>query len=641
MTHPGLAKLQHYALGELAAAERLVVDQHLESCARCRRLVKEEQRLDEMIVGSLGGTPSHGDEQAAFSRLWAAVDAESDLQTSELTEREKVPAGQPRLVETPESVDRRAASFWPLAVAAAALFAILWGAKEQRGGSGAVTNVVAEGSATSETAPLEDGGDWDPVDPARLELARLTAGAVLQGADEQFPFEMQAFRMACEEGLAPLRLQGWSVSALVRGLALGNDAGASGGAMRYAALDSSTYLVLARALDSEARVDDALAVLETSGVDAEASAALVKALERVAGAALEEEGLSATRGRQALEILAVGEGPRLDRAWGRLSDQFRSKLSRSRDSEQTIQWIEDVARIWPAEEAVAVLENAAEQTGLREAAASAFVRNADRLGKGAARRLDALLAREQEMPELLSWCVTASVDDVTPVLVRALEDGRLPGDILPALLSLGGTEVVVGLQGLWRDTPLVSRRTRYLDALTQLFRADAALVSSYAEMVPLESAAQLAELAAALPGDARHGLLTTALKATQGSMDLGGHRANLLVALGRLGTEDDGRELIDWVGALSPGDSVLPLAWAAAGRLAPEAAAEAWDARVGDPRLLSKVVGAASRRMDSEQQPSARILAPLSAALARAASRGPTELNALPMSQSPTMEDLP
>jgi len=384
-----------------------------------------------------------------------------------------------------------------------------------------------------------------------------------------------------------------------------------------------------------------LAVLETSGVDAEASAALVKALERVAGAALEEEGLSATRRRQALEILAVGEGPRLDRAWGRLSDQFRSKLSRSRDSEQAIQWIEDVARIWPAEEAVAVLENAAEQTGLREAAASAFVRNADRLGKGAARRLDALLAREQEMPELLSWCVTASVDDVTPVLVRALEDGRLPGDILPALLSLGGTEVVVGLQGLWRDTPLVSRRTRYLDALTQLFRADAALVSSYAEMVPLESAAQLAELAAALPGDARRGLLTTALKATQGSMDLGGHRANLLVALGRLGTEDDGRELIDWVGALSPGDSVLPLAWAAAGRLAPEAAAEAWDARVGDPRLLSKVVGAASRRMDSEQQPSARILAPLSAALARAASRGPTELNALPMSQSPTMEDLP
>ena len=74
MTHPGLAKLQHYALGELAAAERLVVDQHLESCARCRRLVKEEQRLDEMRRRMSGDTGSkRGMSKAEYDKAVAEM----------------------------------------------------------------------------------------------------------------------------------------------------------------------------------------------------------------------------------------------------------------------------------------------------------------------------------------------------------------------------------------------------------------------------------------------------------------------------------------------------------------------------------------------------------------------------------------
>jgi anti-sigma factor RsiW len=63
MTHPGSAKLQRYTLGELSAEARLAVDGHLANCPRCRQLVEEERQLDELIIGSLGGTPTATDAE--------------------------------------------------------------------------------------------------------------------------------------------------------------------------------------------------------------------------------------------------------------------------------------------------------------------------------------------------------------------------------------------------------------------------------------------------------------------------------------------------------------------------------------------------------------------------------------------------
>ena len=127
MTHPGFAKLQRYSLGELSTDERLSVDHHVQSCARCRKLVEEEQRLDEWVIGSLAGTPSRGEEEGARARRRAAGGGETSGPRVARRTRPSVAPLPPILAGPAEPQPaRRTAGWWPLAAAAAALIAVVW-----------------------------------------------------------------------------------------------------------------------------------------------------------------------------------------------------------------------------------------------------------------------------------------------------------------------------------------------------------------------------------------------------------------------------------------------------------------------------------------------------------------------------------
>ncbi len=452
-------------------------------------------------------------------------------------------------------------------------------------------------------------------------------------------------------------------------------------ALRHAATSAAGYSVLARALALEAHVDDALAVLESAGLGPQlgTSGALVHELEkrvlpgalwdwvtqtegddtRLAIQAIPVANNSAwnTRRANALALLRQAEGSRVERSWARLADEMLSGLERLKTARAAEPLLRELASLWPAERALGVLQQLSQdapQAGeWRETLCrSLFLEHADRLDDATVRRVDNLLSEGRSVSTLLEWCVAADVRGIVPSLVRSLENERQDLDWTPglespglgarnaqsalvALVAIGGPEAAAALHGLWRDTPSHSRSTVFLEALASVLKASPPLASQFGGALVYRDSELVVELAEALSDSARKGLLVGALRgfdempmdsaANDGApRSVGWHetqraasRSGLLVSLGRMGTVAEGQQLLAWIETQPADEPLLPLAWAAAGHIAPTEAFAAWNAHGGDSRVLSEVVEDASPQLAAAAVPARRILAPLSAAIAR------------------------
>jgi hypothetical protein len=597
MRHVGEARLQQFILDELDVESRLRIEQHMASCTECRRRLGVEQKLDEWLLESVPMSLPGAAEQS-LSRLWASIDqAPGRPDPSSASTR----SGRPAL-------RRSLAPWWPAAAAAAAVMLLWW----------------LDGAALD--APVGDGRDElpfvshsepairpvsvqvsEPVDPVRLADAQRRTADVLLAAESAWPAARVQFDEACHEGFANLRREGWPVSSLVRGWALGDDPLVARAALRYAACDAATWGVLAAGLEGDGlRVEAVLSLLQQDVTPVEDCLALNRALERRAA--------SPKADGRCVPLLAAASGPRSERALTRLLERRLDRTLGDPGSDSAAEALLQIVALLPADQALVALMRAGSEPPQASAMRAAFLARVTTDRHACVRALEAALEQRDRGPVLLDWSLAAELHELVPSLLARLEGD--PGDaaVLSTLVALGGLEVAEGLAQLW-EAEFGSQAETFRLGLVDVLNADADVARLLGRQLADSGSEPARRLADALPYELVMPLLFGCLSGQAAEQDGSGHQAGLLVAMARMGRRQDAGDLIDWIGTRAHDDPLLALAWAAAARLDRAGAGEAWGALGYDPGSLNQVARATNRRFLSSSIPSDRLLTPLRRAL--------------------------
>lgn len=644
--HPSDHRLVQWALDELAADEHAALERHLEGCAACRVRADAERALDELVVAS-ALSPAPGESERVLARFWQALDATVPEQQS-LDEDRGPDAAGPR-PDAPVGL-----RLLPWMAAAAALLLAIWawapsadapsdlgrsafvdgsdrsagdeGVRDaadadSRSEPGAVAAGVAPDASDGSAASIEAGQDEPlqsvPFDAERLASARLRVGEVLSAADELYPFRDESFAGACDEGLLALRREGWPVTNLLRGLALGDDDLLAEAALRLALLESSSRRIVVAALERPGRAATALTLLRERQVDVDDSPATLAALERLA---LDDD--PALR-LDALAVLAAQDGPGSARSLGRLVDESTRSLPSGRRRAEALDALVSLLEDAPARFAVPAA------LALRERAPDAAERVDPLLRRrcvtdraASVEALRAALEADRPPSGVTDLVADAGLDELVPALLRGAGRRASAPDAacLRALVALGGRRAAAGLFQLWLEQGDHAARGALGDALAELVLRDPLVLRELGAAAGDGDLDDLIAFAEGLPAGARTVPLWAAL-VTRPDGDRPGRPETLLAALARLGDGDDGRALLAWL-AVRPGDEHLaPLAWAAAGSLAPRDAERAFAAAGRDPRALRDAARTAQARFRVDELPSHSQLSDLRRALQRV--RGP------------------
>lgn len=640
-SHPRESQLLSFAMGELDASATDAVAEHLSECERCERVVAAEQRLDELVLKAapvLGGDSA----ERALAALWARVDAEAgeageagddqafgppsaapappaeaDAPSSNL----QLPRPSPTTSATPRW--RRLAAAAALLITTGAL--AWWGTRANAPGGVAhddgstdklvevdtpasdPTDTEAPGHAPSPADALTStaeqlaavdtpppGGFSAPaVDVAELQRVRERVAAALAVVDD-YALRPQAFATEAGEGLAELRQEGWPVDAHLRRIALGDDANAAARALCYVATTGSAPGLLAEALGRGRHEQAVLSWMAPEDASLDSSPALLRELGR-----------RAARGEErALELLLAESGTRRHR---QLTPLLEDAL---RDPSTEPASFEALARACPPAVSLPVLAASPESPR----AAALFLELAPTAPEAATDALRPLLRGAAPSDPRFDWIVAAGLDALVPALVAGLED-RDAQLLSQRRLLLLGSDAALGALFVHLAEDLRGELDMGALAAHIDLRPERAL--ALGRSVARSHAEALLAFAESLTPPASEALLFGALDAHEPGRDDHGRRAEWLVALGRLGTQDAGTELLARLAQLPAGDPVLPLMWATAGRLAGSRAQERWLGRGGDPRLLSRVVDATADRFAAQRAPSSSLLRPLAQALHR------------------------
>ncbi len=619
--HPGAAALQRHALGESQGDERLQLEDHLRTCPACTRVIADERQLDDWIVAT-SAPPSPAAPRAAFERLWDAVD---------VAEPEAVVA--PRIGVRP----RRAGAWrWVAAAALLALAVVIgrpWRVAEPDSGADDPHEVVLTEDALPQRPQLVWASAPSTPDAARLEQVRAALAEALSEADEALPFAEADFVAVCERAFAPLRAEGWAVSQLVRGLALGRDADLSHAALRYALADPATSSIVAQALARRESVEAALALMESRELALEHHPELLRALQKLLLVGT-DRALSSTQ-RTAAELLARDAAGAsaldlvldrtLDRAHGRAGGDSVSARTGPGPSTR----LQELLALVPAETAVPVLGRLAARQDQAGRAAALFAERLAADPEGTQRALSSALAAGAEAgpsaarltAPLLDWVVEHELVALGPGLVVAADvlGNEESEPYLQAAARLGDRGALARLFARWRDTFDAERSTSLLTVLVEVLERDEASRGWLGGDVGLASAEALVQLAGHCAPAIRADLLLPYLWSAGPSLDPGGYTTPVLTAVARWGDEEHGRRLVGHLALQPPADRrVAALAWMTAARLTPDHALDAWNALGGRASTLQSALRTAGSRWPSRaDRPSAALLSDVERALRR------------------------
>jgi len=607
MSHPRSSSLHRYALGEADGEERLIIDRHVATCARCRALLAGEHRLDELLLQG-GGAPS--DEvldRLAFEGLWARVDA------------------APVVARAPRRVIRTSAAAFVLV----GLCALAWSWLR----TGHDSPAVAAPASVPVPAPRDDVAPPEvavdvvaplaAADVARLQGVREELRAVIARGQREAPASLPELQAACAAPLAAFRAAEWPVDRLVAGLVGDAQADTARGALRLAAGTREGQAAVSACLRDGSRVVEALLALEAVELRPAANATLAGALLGLVQPA--DGGGPGEHDLRAARLLAQDAGPESRAALGRALDRALAAMAESPSTSGTreaamrarLLLLGDVAPAdLVASRACAAAAGAAARDGTGELLLRAAARDRAGCALGLQRGLEG--AGIEVCRRIAAFAVRLDLDVAAPALLQALAAHPDEELLQQAVASLAGAREAPALV----DLLAVSQgRTRgaVRDVLHEVLVREPASLEPAGRALGAQAVDEAVRLAQAL-GPAVEGqpggsdLLLEALSARPpGRPDEEG-TSELLAALAALTEPAAGSALLAWIAGRPAGDPCLPLAWTAAAHLAPDSAISTWARDVGDPRPLARLVeGQAWQK--AARFPPRRVLQPLREAL--------------------------
>ncbi len=614
MKHPPSALLRRYILDEADADERLLVEQHLGACNRCRTKVAQETRLDEWLVESCPVADQPHGARGAFDKLWAQVDGQAadaaQAEPGDTATRTRADGGSFMAPDTTDAsladgrshasrgqltaplAMRRAAGWLVPAAIAAGIALFLW----WRGGEPPHLDSAVDpaqdtpiAAAEPEQAPPVDDLD-ERFDPTRLQAVRGALGDGLCEADEAHPSDDAAFAAACADVCRPLRAQAWPVPMLLRRIGREGGAAAADAALRLAAVSTDCDATLADAVANASRRDAVMARLVAAPArpaGAAYASSLVAALANVAGAPA--PGTSLDRRLEVVGLLARDGQPAARAALVRVLDAALRETASTPDAAQTLTALAAAA---PVDLVVDVLLEGGTRSTTRAAAESCFAEVAagDRAAFGSA--LNGLLPKLPGAQRQLAarWAASVVLPDALPGLCAALalqpDDEQLAG----AIGSFGGEIAARGL-----TVALLAERGRpaanglMAEIVSCLIRApeEGPVAPAIAQVLASSRGDELLRIAQALPETRRGDLLLAGLEALPANSASQFRRESLLTALACEGSARDGTRLMAWIGTRPSTDRILALAWTTAYHLSSAEATDAWQQCGHDPDLLA------------------------------------------------------
>ena len=428
----------------LAIEALLELEEHLESCPRCRALSVRVRTVDEALSVLPGPSLTQIDLERSVRAVHAAID-----------ERTRTTTTSRKTGEAPRRI-RRIALALPLAAAAALIVWIAWPhapavpAPVEPRGDGVVQSVPAPVSmpepVIAPEAPAVEiaepplpappsESDGDPIDPARLAKAREDVRLALHSAstllvDPGSASSAQDFAESFDDSVRELTRSGWPVARLVEPLANDLDPLLAGAALRW--LGARGERISSRTLKSafsrpELKLAACQALLDSGerGLDGLAPTLRDGALRPRVLAAL-------------LERHAASSVSFLERALrARTLEEPSAALSETLDA-LAGSGVEGIA---------AMLRLASTHAVNEESMLAAFERNAD-AGAGLAelvavlpRGIDAGLvlraARRVRSQECIGWLAERCTDPRTERSMRS--------EALDTIAAVGGTDALVAL----------------------------------------------------------------------------------------------------------------------------------------------------------------------------------------------------